>query len=99
MQFTIKEVEHIAQLSRLSLNEKEKEIYAEQFSKILAYIEKLNMVDTSNVQPTFQITGLTNIERRDSLATTTLSNASSGAEMVEQSPEKEERYIKIKFSQ
>ncbi len=97
MKFTSKEVEHIANLARLSLTDKEKEIYAEQFSKILAYMDKLNTVDTSMVQPTFQVTGLINIERED--VNTILDNAYSGEKLVEQAPEKEKQFLKIKFTQ
>lgn len=47
------EVLHIATLARLSISDKEVEVYREQLGRILGYIEKLNEVDTSDVEPTF----------------------------------------------
>jgi aspartyl-tRNA(Asn)/glutamyl-tRNA(Gln) amidotransferase subunit C len=45
-------VQHIADLSRLSLSDEETEELAHQLAAILGYVEQLNKVDTSNVEPT-----------------------------------------------
>lgn len=62
---SVEEVKHIAKLSKLELSEKEEEIYGEQLSSVLSYVEQLNEVDTEGVEPTANITGLTNILRHD----------------------------------
>ncbi|MEN6459851.1 MAG: Asp-tRNA(Asn)/Glu-tRNA(Gln) amidotransferase subunit GatC, partial [Syntrophomonas sp.] len=51
MALTIKEVEHVALLARLTLNENEKEVFARQLSSILEYAEKLNELSTDDVEP------------------------------------------------
>jgi aspartyl-tRNA(Asn)/glutamyl-tRNA(Gln) amidotransferase subunit C len=51
MAVTRKEVEHIAELARLQLNESELEEYTLQLNKILEYVEKLNELDTENIKP------------------------------------------------
>jgi aspartyl/glutamyl-tRNA(Asn/Gln) amidotransferase C subunit len=43
-------VEHMAKLSRLELTDQDKEKLAKEFSDILGYVEKLNLVDTSKVK-------------------------------------------------
>lgn len=45
------DVEHIALLARLHLTEDEKELYRQQLSNILDHINKLQELDTTNVQP------------------------------------------------
>lgn len=52
MGLTVGEVEHIAQLARLELNEEQKSRYREQLSKILDYIAKLRELDTRDIPPT-----------------------------------------------
>jgi aspartyl-tRNA(Asn)/glutamyl-tRNA(Gln) amidotransferase subunit C len=52
MALTEKEVEHIARLARLELTGEQKELYREQLSAILEYIEKLRELDTKDVPPT-----------------------------------------------
>jgi aspartyl-tRNA(Asn)/glutamyl-tRNA(Gln) amidotransferase subunit C len=59
------QVEHIARLARLAISEEEKELFGSQLSKILEYIEKLNELDTSQVEPTSHVVALTNVMRED----------------------------------
>ena len=65
---TKQEVEYIANLARLNLTEEEKKQYGEQLSSILDYVEKMNEVDTKDIEPTSQITGLKNVMRKDTIS-------------------------------
>lgn len=67
MSISAKEVEHIAKLSRLELSVEEKKKFASELSSILEYVEQLDEVDTDRVEPTAQVTGLTNVTRRDEI--------------------------------
>lgn len=61
------QVRHIASLARLGLKEGEDKKFAGQLSEILSYVEMLNEVDTSDVKPTSQVTGLENVKRKDEI--------------------------------
>lgn len=63
------QVRHIAKLARLNLSEGQEERFAKELSAILAYIEKLQEVDTTHVEPTAQSTGLTSVFRTDAIRT------------------------------
>lgn len=63
----IEQIEHIAKLSRLELTEGEKKLYSEQLSSVLDYVDQLSEVDTENVEPTANITGLSNVFREDAV--------------------------------
>ena len=67
MKLSKKEVENIARLARLRLTPKEINQYSGQLSAILDYVKKMNEVDTEKVEPTSQVTGLTNVTREDNL--------------------------------
>ncbi len=59
-------VMHVARLSRLSLSEKEIVLYKKQLADILAYINKLNKLDTSKTPPTSHpLENLKNVFRED----------------------------------
>lgn len=60
-----KEVEHIAGLSRLFLSEDEKETFGLQLSNILGYMEKLNELDTMDIEPTSHVVNIFNVMRND----------------------------------
>lgn len=67
MALTIKEVEHVALLARLELNETEKQLFAEQLSSILEYVDKLNELDTEGVEPLAHILPVYNVFRQDEI--------------------------------
>ena len=60
-----KDVEHVARLARLALTDAEIERVREQLNGILTYIEKLNELDTSDVEPTSHAVPLVNVMRDD----------------------------------
>ena len=62
---TIKDVEHVAKLARLELNEAEKEMFTEQLGDVLAHVEKMNEVDTTNVEPMNHPIDFVNVMRED----------------------------------
>ena len=59
------DVKHIATLANLPLTQQEEKKLESQLKETLNYIEILQEVDTKNVQPTAQVTGLENITRED----------------------------------
>ncbi|MEK9159178.1 MAG: Asp-tRNA(Asn)/Glu-tRNA(Gln) amidotransferase subunit GatC [Patescibacteria group bacterium] len=65
MKLTKEQVEKIAQLARLQLTEEEMERYAGQLTEILNYVDVLKELDTTGVPETSQVTGLTNVTRKD----------------------------------
>ncbi|WP_284237090.1 Asp-tRNA(Asn)/Glu-tRNA(Gln) amidotransferase subunit GatC [Paenibacillus glycanilyticus] len=65
MSITIKDVEHVANLARLELSNEEKEQFTGQLNAILKYAEKLNSLDTDNVEPTSHVLPITNVMRED----------------------------------
>jgi aspartyl-tRNA(Asn)/glutamyl-tRNA(Gln) amidotransferase subunit C len=68
-------VAKLAHLARMKLTEEEMEKFAGQLDEIMTFFEKLQQVDTSDVEPVSQITGLTNITRKDVPHDSVLSNA------------------------
>ena len=65
MTLSQKEVEHIADLARLHLDQTEKELYREQLSAILDYAARLLVVDTSGISPTSSVLPSHSVLRAD----------------------------------
>ncbi len=61
------DVLRLAQLARISLNDNEANEFTDELSAILQYVEQLSNVDASGLKPTNQVTGLTNVMRKDEL--------------------------------
>ncbi|MBI4531946.1 MAG: Asp-tRNA(Asn)/Glu-tRNA(Gln) amidotransferase subunit GatC [Candidatus Latescibacteria bacterium] len=82
MPVTIRDVEHVIKLARLQFDEEEKGRLTRDLNRILDYVEKLNELDTSDVEPTSHVLPLSNVFREDVVTPSTprdllLSNAPS----------------------
>lgn len=91
---TQKDVEHIAKLARIELKDNDKEKLAQEMSAILGYIDKLNEVDVSGVEPTAQVAGLENVFRKDQPRQEY--NAEEVNKLLDAMPNREENYLKVK---
>ena len=56
---------HIARLAQLKLSDDEVKLFAGQLGEIIDYMDILNEVDTREVEPTSQVTGLVQVTRED----------------------------------
>lgn len=65
MKITTELIDHISQLSRLHLPEEEKAKMAGDLEGILAYMDTLNALDTSGVEPMSHVFPVKNVLRED----------------------------------
>jgi aspartyl-tRNA(Asn)/glutamyl-tRNA(Gln) amidotransferase subunit C len=65
MKITRAEVEHVARLARLVLSAEEAETFTGQMDAILAYVDKLNELDTAGIIPTSHAVPVENAFRAD----------------------------------
>ena len=63
--FTTNDVTKIASLANIPVTDEEKEALARGFTTTIIVVEKLNSLETENVEPTHQVTGLANVTRED----------------------------------
>jgi aspartyl-tRNA(Asn)/glutamyl-tRNA(Gln) amidotransferase subunit C len=68
MALTRDEVLHVADLARLSLAPEEIEVVTRQLNDILAYVEKLQELDTEGVEPLAHVIPVFNVFREDAVA-------------------------------
>lgn len=86
------EVKHIAHLARLGLLENELEKFQGELSAILDFVEKLQKVDVSGVEPMAQATDAKNIFRKDQAKK---SRADFRRVFLKNLPKREGDYIKV----
>ncbi len=63
----LEKIEEIADLAMLPVNKQEKDKFVGQFSKTIEVMDQLNEIKTEGVEPTAQVTGLTNVWREDEI--------------------------------
>ncbi len=91
MKITIKDVEYVAKLARLSLTVDEKNKFAGQLNAILEYMDELNKLDTEGVPPTSHAVVIKNVFRTDKVE-----KSDASEDIISNAPEKENRFFKVK---
>ncbi len=82
----------LARLARLELSADEVDRFTEEISAILDYVEQLQVVDVSGLEPTAQVTGLTNVMRPDEVK----NYGPTPEELLKNAPAIEQHQIKVK---
>lgn len=90
MSVTLRDVEHVASLARLSFTEEEKQRLTQQLNEILAYMEQLNSLDTSHVEPLSHVIELNTVFRED-----VLTPGLTREEALLNAPAKTDRFFKV----
>ncbi|MEK7125065.1 MAG: Asp-tRNA(Asn)/Glu-tRNA(Gln) amidotransferase subunit GatC [Patescibacteria group bacterium] len=90
------EVIKIAQLARIALTDDEVTKFQKELSSILSYVEQLNAVDTSGVEPLAQVTGLENALREDVVQGVFPPSKQQTEALLVQAPAREGDYLKVK---
>jgi len=62
---TSDDVSHIALLANIPVTDEEKKTLADGFTKTMQVVDQLGQADTNTIEPTHQVTGLTNVMRED----------------------------------
>ena len=92
-QITKDDVIKLAQLAKLQLTDDEIEAYTKDLSGIFEYINMLSDIDTEGLEPTSQVTGLTNVMRADVVAQ---NQVAPPEDLLAGAPESEDGYVKVK---
>ncbi len=89
---TPQDILKLAKLARIQVTEDELQRYSKELSAILEYVEQLGKVDTKDLKPTYQVTGLTDVMRPDEL----YDYGVTAEELLKNAPAQENGQIKVK---
>ena len=85
------DVMNLARLSSIELTDEEAVSLRGDIQEILGYVEQLSDLDTSGVEPTYQVTGLQNVFRADTVSDSNV----SGLQLVAMAAETTEDQVKV----
>ncbi len=90
MKISKEDVIKVAELARLEFKEEETQLFTEQLGNILEYIEKLNELDTENVEPTSHVLDISTPLRDDKVV-----KWLSIEEVLQNAPESEDDFFVV----
>ncbi|HVS58958.1 MAG TPA: Asp-tRNA(Asn)/Glu-tRNA(Gln) amidotransferase subunit GatC [Candidatus Saccharimonadales bacterium] len=82
----------LARLARLSLTDEEIDEYGRELNEILQYVEQLQSIDIAGLEPTSQVTGLTNVTREDEVR----SYGYDPKDLLKNVPQVQDDHIKVR---
>lgn len=85
------DVLHLAQLSNLQLTGDEVDALQQNIGDILGYVAQLGELNTTGVEPTYQVTGLENVSRDDVVVASDVSRE----QLLELAPEQYDGQVKV----
>jgi aspartyl-tRNA(Asn)/glutamyl-tRNA(Gln) amidotransferase subunit C len=83
-------IENLANLARLDFNEEEKEEIKKDLQRMISFVEKLNELNTDNVEPVLHMTDETNVLRNDEIR-----GSISREEALQNAPSTDGVYFKV----
>lgn len=86
------EVLNLAKLAHIKITDAEVAKFQVELGNILKYVEQLADVDTKDLQPTSQVTGLTNVKRDDDSVTDTMDRS----ELLANVPKQKDGFIEVR---
>jgi aspartyl-tRNA(Asn)/glutamyl-tRNA(Gln) amidotransferase subunit C len=90
MPVTKKDVEHIARLAKLKFDDSEIERLTDEMNEILKYMDKLNEIDTTSVEPLSHPVELENVFRDDKAV-----DGVSTHDALKNAPVKDDKYFHV----
>ncbi|KOY18385.1 MULTISPECIES: Asp-tRNA(Asn)/Glu-tRNA(Gln) amidotransferase subunit GatC [Paenibacillus] len=90
MSISNNDVQHVAKLARLNLTAEEEQTLTGQLNAILKYAEKLNELDTENIEPTTHVLHVSNVMRDDETK-----ESLSIEQVMRNAPEEEDGQFKV----
>ena len=90
MSIDLKTIKHISKLSRISVNEKKAEKLAGDLNSIFEFIEKLNELNTDNIEPLTSVAETTLKLRKDEVKSDNLRD-----QIIKNSPEENEDFFVV----
>lgn len=91
IQISRDDVQHLAQLSSLQLSDTETDDLQRDIATILTYVEQLQELDTSDIEPTYQVTDLDNVWRDDNV----IDYGVSREQLLALAPESANNHVKV----
>lgn len=88
---TADDVKYVASLAKIAITDEEAARFTKELDAILGYVRQLDSVDTTGLEPTYQVTGLKNVMRADEIS----DYGTTRDDLLKNAPRKRDGYIEV----
>ncbi len=88
---SVDDVKYVASLAKIAITDTEAIKLTKELDAILGYVRQLDGVDTTGLEPTYQVTGLVNVTRPD----VPVDYGTSQEDLLKNAPRRRDGYIEV----
>lgn len=88
---TVDDVKYVASLAKIAITDEEAAKFTGELDAILGYVRQLDAVDTTGLEPTYQVTGLKNVTRADTI----IDYGTSREDLLKNAPRQKDGYVEV----
>lgn len=88
---TVNDVKYVASLAKIAITDDEAARLTAELDTILGYVRQLEAVDTTGLEPTYQVTGLKNVTRPDEI----IDYGTTREDLLKNAPHQRDGYIEV----
>lgn len=88
---SLNDVTYVASLAKIAITDEQAQALAKELDVILGHVKQLDAVDTTGVEPTYQVTGLKNVMRDDTI----IDYGVNRKELLKNAPMQQDDQIKV----
>lgn len=88
---TVDDVKYVASLAKIAITDEEAAKFTGELDAILGYVRQLDAVDTTGLEPTYQVTGLKNVTRADTI----IGYGTSPEDLLKNAPRQKDGYVEV----
>lgn len=88
---TVNDVKYVASLAKIAITDDEAARLTAELDAILGYVRQLESVDTTGLEPTYQVTGLKNVMRPDEI----VNYGTTREDLLKNAPRQRDGYIEV----
>lgn len=88
---TVNDVKYVASLAKIAITDDEAARLTAELDTILGYVRQLEAVDTTGLEPTYQVTGLKNVTRPDEI----IDYGTTREDLLKNAPRQRDGYIEV----
>lgn len=85
------DVKYVAALAKIAITDEEAVKLTKELDAILGYVKQLDAVDTTGLEPTYQVTGLKNVTRPDEV----IDYGTTRDDLLKNAPRQRDGYIEV----
>lgn len=88
---TTDDVKYVAALAKIAITDEEAKTFTKELDAILGYVRQLDSIDTTDLEPTYQVNGVSSVMRPDEI----INYKTDRLDLLKNAPHERDGFIEV----